>query len=153
MKATPLEMARFISQLPIFQYASEEDARVFATYLESITIEEGQYLFKEGQKATGMYFVQNGRLQVIKGAETDNPTTLTFFNRGAIVGEMSLINGHTRSASVVAIWKADLLLLSTEAFKRMEVERPDLSVCLLKGLIRILSDRIREMNADMVRSY
>ncbi|MBN1232493.1 MAG: cyclic nucleotide-binding domain-containing protein [Candidatus Coatesbacteria bacterium] len=143
MKPTSSEMIVFIKHLPIFQYLDDDELSVFSGFLTWITVEEGQFLFREGQKSTGLFFLQNGRLQVIKGIDTDEPETISFLNRGAIVGEMAMINGHTRSASVVAIWKADLLFLSNDAFKMLEEENPKLTVKILKSLIRILSERVR----------
>src|SRR6185437_12756465 len=68
---------------------------------------------------------------------------LAFLGRGAIVGEMSVIDGRPRSASVLAVRPALLKFLSRESFEEITNKYPD----AYKYLIKLLSSRLREANA------
>jgi CRP-like cAMP-binding protein len=65
---------------------------------------------------------------------------LAFFGPGAIVGELSMIDGRPRSASVVAVRNAKLSFLSRAAFETFAQKHPE----VYKSLVRILATRLRE---------
>ena len=145
------EIIMFIRHQPIFKYVEESRFKTLANYLSIKSIDEGQFLFKEGEKTNGVYFLLSGRLRVLVDTSSDNPKTISFLNRGATVGEMALINGHTRSASVAALWKADLLFLSQKHFDDMQINDPKLAIKILKGIAIVLADKLRMTNIETVR--
>ena len=68
---------------------------------------------------------------------------LAFLGSGAVVGELSMIDGLPRSASVVAVRPAALSFLSRAAFKAFAIEHPE----LYEYLVMLLSARLRETDA------
>jgi len=79
---------------------------------ERIQLQEGQSLIKQGDTDDGMYIVLNGELVVlVLYRKQKNPTMIHMLKEGEIVGEMAFLEGHARSASVVANSKASVLKL------------------------------------------
>jgi CRP/FNR family cyclic AMP-dependent transcriptional regulator len=70
---------------------------------------------------------------------------LAFLGPGAVVGELSMIDGLPRSASVVALRPAALSLLSRAAFEIFTEKHPE----LYKYLVTLLSARLRETDATI----
>jgi CRP-like cAMP-binding protein len=73
---------------------------------------------------------------------------LAFLGPGAIVGELSVIDGLPRSASVVAVRNAEVSLLSGAAFETFAEKHPE----LYKSLVRILVKRLRETDKVVAAS-
>jgi CRP/FNR family transcriptional regulator, cyclic AMP receptor protein len=91
---------------------------------EKITLLENEYIIKEGEPSTEMYFLIQGKLgvtKVIDGTEKN----IGSIDKGQLVGEMSFLDKKTRSASVKAIEKSELLIIPLEKFEKVLEELPD----------------------------
>ena len=100
-------------------------------------------LFLAGDTDDGCYLVEDGLLKVVVASHSGGERILAFLGQGAIVGEMSLIDGRPRSASVVAVRQAALKFLSRASFEEFTNQYPD----VYKYLMKLLASRLREANA------
>jgi len=100
-------------------------------------------LFLTGDTGDGCYLVEDGLLKVVVASHSGGERILAFLGQGAIVGEMSLIDGRPRSASVVAVRQAALKFLSRASFEEFTNQYPD----VYKYLMKLLASRLREANA------
>ncbi len=78
---------------------------------DEVLVHAGQWLFEAGEAAEAMYVVLTGRLEVVAGE-----SVLRELGAGAILGELALLTGETRSASVRAHRDSRLLRVSREDF-------------------------------------
>jgi CRP/FNR family cyclic AMP-dependent transcriptional regulator len=101
---------------------------------------EGHVLFRAGDIGDGCYQVQSGLLKVVVASQQGEERIISLLGPGAIVGELSLIDGRPRSASVVAIADCALSLVSRAKFQACIVSHPELNSYLVKTLAR----RLRE---------
>jgi CRP-like cAMP-binding protein len=69
---------------------------------------------------------------------------------GRIVGEMSLMDGEPRSASVVADEPTTFVLLTGEGFSRLSSEVPRLAVKVLLKISKLISQRLRQTSGALV---
>jgi len=108
-----------------------------------IRLDVNQVLFHTGDTGDGCYRVENGLLKVTMLSPSGSQRILAFLGSGAVVGELSMIDGLPRSASVVAVRPAALSFLSRAAFKAFAIEHPE----LYEYLVMLLSARLRETDA------
>jgi CRP/FNR family transcriptional regulator, cyclic AMP receptor protein len=99
-----------------------------------------QILFQAGDAGDGCYRVDDGLLKVTMLSRSGDERILCFLGPRAIVGELSMIDGLPRSASVVAVWPATLSFLSRAAFKTFAKKHPE----LYENLVILLASRLRE---------
>ena len=101
----------------------------------------GELVFREGEQQATMYEIQRGSVGVVRDYGTENETLLTLLKAGKLFGEMGLIEGAPRSATVVAR-EDDTVLeeISEEEFYSFFQNKPG----HLLQLLRQLSARIRE---------
>ena len=66
-----------------------------------INLKSGEYLFREGESANYAYVVDEGEVEIVKASANGN-IILALIPKGAIIGEMALIDGLPRSASAIA---------------------------------------------------
>jgi CRP/FNR family transcriptional regulator, cyclic AMP receptor protein len=102
-----------------------------------------EVLFLASDIGDGCYRVEEGLLKVTMVSRTGNERILAFFGPGAILGELSMIDGLPRSASVVAVRNASLSFLSRAAFEAFAHKHPE----VYQSLVRILATRLRETDA------
>lgn len=101
-----------------------------------------QTLFVAGEKADGCYRVEKGFLKVTMVSSEGSERILAVMSPGMMVGELSMIDGEPRSASVVAISESELCFVSRAAFLALSAERPG----LMQHIAVLLARRLRETN-------
>jgi CRP-like cAMP-binding protein len=102
-----------------------------------------EVLFLSGDSGNGCYRIEDGLLKVAMVSRSGTERILAFLGRGAIVGELSVIDGRPRSASVVAIRDATLSFLSRAAFEDFATKHPE----VYKSLVTLISSRLRETDS------
>jgi CRP/FNR family cyclic AMP-dependent transcriptional regulator len=106
-------------------------------------LEAGRALFAAGDVGDGCYRLDAGLLKVEVASPRGEARIIALLDPGAIVGELSMIDGQPRSASVFALRECLLSFVSREDFNRYVTTRPE--TC--QELLAILSVRLREANA------
>lgn len=109
---------------------------------DSIKVRQGDYLIREGEKSSEMYFLQTGSMMVIKRKGNKEQQIGTIYS-GELVGEMSFLDKAPRSASVKAITDCELIEIKSDKFEKSMEELPKWHQALLHTLL----DRLRKANA------
>jgi CRP/FNR family transcriptional regulator, cyclic AMP receptor protein len=103
-------------------------------------LREGEVLFRAGDVGDGCYRIQIGLVKILVTSQRGEERIISLLGPGAIVGELSMIDGGRRSASVVAIADCSLSFLSRAKFQTCIEGHPELTSYLMKTLAR----RLRE---------
>jgi hypothetical protein len=83
----------------------------------------GHTIFRQGETALGIYFLQKGRAKVVR-----NGTTIGEIGPDQFLAEADLLDERPRSASVITAEPAECLLFTRDAFLRLMEEHPELSL-------------------------
>ena len=113
------------------------------TAATAVKLTADETLFMAGDAGDGCYRINEGLLKVTMVSRAGGERILAFLGAGAIVGELSLIDGFPRSASVVAVRDAQLSFLSRAAFEEFAKAHPE----VYKSLVALLAARLRETDA------
>jgi CRP/FNR family transcriptional regulator, cyclic AMP receptor protein len=111
----------------------------------SVRLKTDEVLFLAGDSGDGCYRVDDGLLKVTMVSRSGTERILAFLGPGAIVGELSIIDGLPRSASVVAVRAAVLSFLSRAAFEDFAAKHPE----VYKSLVTLIAARLRETDAAL----
>jgi CRP/FNR family transcriptional regulator, cyclic AMP receptor protein len=103
-------------------------------------LRDGEVLFRAGDVGDGCYRIQTGLVKVVVTSQQGEERIISLLGPDAIVGELSMIDGGPRSASVVAISECSLSFLSRAKFQTCIDAHPELTSYLMKTLAR----RLRE---------
>jgi CRP-like cAMP-binding protein len=117
-------------------------ASLFASTTK-VELSADETLFLAGDAGDGCYRVEEGLLKVTMVSRAGSERILAFLGPGAIVGELSIIDGLPRSASVVAVRDASLSFLSRAAFEDFAKKHPE----IYKSLVTMIATRLRETDA------
>jgi CRP/FNR family cyclic AMP-dependent transcriptional regulator len=100
----------------------------------------GAVLFHAGDSGGGCYRLEHGLLKVIITSPRGVERILAILGPGAIAGELSVIDGGPRSASVLAVKECDLSFVSRAAFEEYAQQHPE----IYRYLLEVLAARLRE---------
>ncbi len=128
----------FLRRVPLFNDLEGSDLQ----FLSDICIEReypaGDKIFSENDRGDALYIIESGRVSVVTG--DCDPVTLAVLQERECFGEMSILDGEPRSASVVVQKDVKLLVITREDFHGILLARPKIAI----SLFRTLSIRLRE---------
>jgi len=107
-----------------------------------VHLASGQMLFVADDPGDGCYRIEKGLLKVSIGSGSGDERILAILGPGAIVGELAVLDGLPRSASVLALRDSELLFVSKAKFDQYAKEHPE----LYQHLLMLLASRLRETN-------
>ena len=125
---------RLLSELP-----ADISTKLFAN-AKRVRLAAGKILFRAGASGDGCYRVEDGLLKVTMVSSFGAERILAFLGGGDIVGELSIIDGLPRSATVMAVRDAAVSFLSCAEFEAFADKHPK----VYKSLNRLLAQRLRE---------
>jgi len=123
-----------------------EAAEDLMKYLEQKAIPEGEYLMRQGDPPTEMYFVEAGMVTAQLQTEDGQIVRLRSMRGGTTVGEMGLYMGIPRTADVIASRSSIVYRLSAEALERMRKQDPEVAALLHEWIARLLAERVAASN-------
>lgn len=107
--------------------------------------EDGEVIVRQGEVGECMYALEEGRLEVLAHHEGRGEVRIGVLEKGAIFGEMAIVEHEVRSATVQALGAARVLTIDRKNFLRRVHEDPSLAL----NVIRIMSQRIRRLTDQM----
>lgn len=148
------ELLRDLREEIIFSLLEDEDIEKIAPFFELNTYPSGAVVFKEGDPGDFVGLVISGKLEVKKQTEfKGNQVIIALLTKGALVGELSILDRNSRSATVEAVEKTTMLILMNDKLEVLMQEHPSTGIKLLKGLLRILSIRLRKATERLTHIF
>lgn len=105
---------------------------------------KGTILFREGETGREMFIIQKGRVQVRKRVGADEQV-LAELAEGEFFGEMALLVGMDRSATVETLEDCKILVINPETFEGLLRNNPEIAMKMLKKMaarLRALNERL-----------
>jgi uridine kinase len=125
---------------PLLAALDEADRSILARYLETLEVPAGTIVVKEGDRERGMYFVLAGEAVIRRG-----DVELDRVRPGEHFGELGLVGGRPRAASVVACTPMTLARLSRAGYEALIAQHPDLTLRILQVLMDGMAARLIDM--------
>ena len=129
-----------IRDVPIFSELSKRDLGRVAKIMVQRSAAAGEVIIKENDQAAGFFIISSGKVDVIRGEETDKPELLNTLGPGDFFGEMALFEGFPRVATVKATEDSELLAMTRWDFTAEMKTHPEIAVSMLPVLVKRLRD-------------
>lgn len=118
-----------------FQTSSPDLLRLTAEKAAFMEIAAGVALFHQDEHSDEVYFVLRGRLRAVKTDDRGRSTTLGEIGRGETIGELAMILGEPRSASIFALRNSLVARLTRADFESFLVVEPKLALTVARGAV------------------
>lgn len=135
------QKAEALKEIPLFNSLSNKELMELARHIDEIPVRADTMLTVQGGAGDAFYLIVEGKADVIR-----NDTKIAMLGPGDSVGEMSLLDGEPRSASVVMTSDGVVLTMPRREFTAVLRDIPAMALKLLVAL----SLRLREANARIV---
>ena len=149
LKANQENLMKLLS-IPIIKEFEMKDLEGLLKVSKIRQYKAGETIIREGEMASAMiFFLVSGKARIIK----NNEDISVLDRRGDLFGEMGLIRGKDRSASVVAV--DDTVCLTTDSSYISRLSGDDKTAfcyILFRGLSGVLADRLRETDDALVKA-
>jgi sulfate permease, SulP family len=125
---------------------TEEDATELVRRCERIEVDAGDIIVRAGEPANSMHFILDGRVGVMIPTGDGGLTRVRSLGRYTTIGEMGLVAGAPRNATIQAEVASVLYVLSLSQFEAIKTENPMLSQKLLTFFILVMAERLTFAN-------
>jgi CRP-like cAMP-binding protein len=115
-----------LSRVDVFRALDAEKIDRLARRMRMIIYGPGEVVLRQGDPGDSLYVVRSGSVAVQLGASAARKTVATLA-AGQFFGEMSLMTGESRAATVVAKTDCECYIVDKEAFQEILDERPELA--------------------------
>lgn len=105
----------------------------------------GEVIVREGEPAAAFFMITKGKVAVVRGEGVKRSDIFNEIGPGGFFGEMSLLDGAPRMASVKALADTECLVLSRWDFLAELRTTPEIAVAMLP----ILTQRVRDLDARL----
>lgn len=134
-----------LKNVPIFSELGRRDLERLAKLMVPRTMKAGEVIIKENDQAAGFFVISVGKVEVVRGADSDHPQSLAILGPGDFFGEMALFEGFPRNATVRAVDDAECLAMTRWDFTAEMKNHPEIAVAMLPVLVR----RLRTVEAHL----
>jgi CRP/FNR family transcriptional regulator len=141
------EALELIARVPLFAELSRSELERIADVAIPRSFPKGVRVFHEGDHSDACYIVRKGDLRVTREHSDGRAIALATLGPGDIFGELAMLDGGTRSASVETLSDCELLGLPATDVRRVIADHGDIAAKLIVAITR----RLRETNERVAR--
>ncbi|MBV8375376.1 MAG: cyclic nucleotide-binding domain-containing protein [Verrucomicrobia bacterium] len=137
----------FLQGIPIFAGLTSAALMEIVSVAEEAVFKKGDIIVKEGEPGNRMFIIGSGSVEIFKYLGQTRETVLAVLGPCDFLGEMSIIDCVTRSASVRAVEDTFLFALKGIDLYHLYQKHPDQYAIVILNIARDLSRRLRAIDA------
>ena len=123
------DVAERLAKVPIFSGCSQRELNAIARVVRQLDHPAGHVIAAEGQPGAGLFLLTEGDAEVTIGGRRINRLTA-----GDFFGELALLDGGPRTATVTATTDVRLLALTEWVFRGLLIEHPTIALHTLEAM-------------------
>jgi CRP-like cAMP-binding protein len=133
-----------LARVPIFQGVSDSELDQLGSLAKKSTFKAGTVVFFEGDRADSLYVVLAGSAKVYRTTADGQVKILATITAGETLGELTLLDGRHRSATVETLEPTKMLSISHRDFREFVDRNPG----IMWKVVQSLCDRLRDLNQE-----
>jgi small-conductance mechanosensitive channel/CRP-like cAMP-binding protein len=140
----------FVERAELFRRLEPVDKQMIADAMEKVTFAANESIIRQGQAGDSMFFIRQGSVRILLAGE-DMEHEVTALREGEYFGEMALLTGETRTATVRAVDDVEVYVLRKEQFRNVLLANR----AIAEEISRLIADRRRvlELKSAEVTAY
>ena len=134
--ASNKQITAALEHVPLFSRCSGRDLKAIARHVETITVDGGRDVVRQGDDGDALFILMSGSIEVVRDGEV-----VSTMHEGDYFGELALLDPAPRAATCTALEETELAAISVRMFRVLLREIPSLSAKLLADL----ANRVRNI--------
>ncbi len=140
-----------LKKVYLFSSLAADEHQLIAENLEEMRYARNELVIREGEAGDSFFIVEQGEVEVFVTSPTGTKKSLTILSVGDFFGEIALLTGERRTASVQALTEVRVFRLKKESFKTVLETRPDI-LDQISGILSRRKDQIASLLAESTGS-
>ena len=137
--------AETLARSPLLRGLAEEDLARLAGRARRRTYRRGEVIFHQGDPGDAVHLIQRGRVKIALGAESGEEAVVAILGPSDSFGELALLDGEPRSATVEALEPVETVSLGRDDFLQFLQANPP----AMERLLRALAATVRGANGEL----
>jgi len=134
-----LEKMRALRKVPLFSGLLLDDLEKISRLCTVCFFPKGSIIFEEHSRGDSMYIIIKGKVRDFRSS-SGGEAVLAILRENEYFGEMAILDGKPRSASVMALEDSELLRIEKDNFRNLVFEHPEIAL----EMLRQFSQRLRK---------
>jgi CRP-like cAMP-binding protein len=144
-----MELIQIMKKVELFRDLSDQQLDHISKISHQEDYVTGDKIFSQGDPGNKMYIIGEGEVEIVVQDTQGNTYSAVYLGEGQVVGEMSLIDEGTRSASVVASQdKTKVYSIQKGDFTRLCESETDIGYLMMRNIAQDLSFKLRRQDAN-----
>lgn len=136
-----------LQSVGLFSALDPKYLKVLAPSCHEKRFKQGELVVEQDKQGVGLVVIVTGRVKVVKRTAAGDEIEVGTHGPGEFIGEMAVLDGAPRSASVVALEDTECLILSSWAFTAALKNHPEIALAVLPVVVK----RFRETNDKLLQ--
>ncbi|NPA71606.1 MAG: cyclic nucleotide-binding domain-containing protein [Gammaproteobacteria bacterium] len=138
--------AALIAETVLGQDLTIEECELLTHITGQHSLSKGDVLFNEGSTDEILYIVVSGKLEVLQVISGDNALSIATLKRGALIGELSFIDGLAHSMRLISKTDVEVLTIKKSDFEALVEQQPLLTFHVMRAILRYSHKLQQQMN-------
>jgi CRP/FNR family cyclic AMP-dependent transcriptional regulator len=137
-----------LKNIPLFAGLDDQEMSLLEQHANTRTFPKNAILITEGDDTDSLYIIQSGKVRIYMNNPDGKEIILNEQGPGEHFGELALVDDAPRSASVMALEKTQISIISRQDFRKVLGNHPDIAFSLIRDLshrIRLLSENVKDL--------
>ena len=127
----------FLANISLFAMLDDDERSVLAASMLERAVAVGECLFRAGDPGAEMFVVRSGRVELFVKDKAGQKIVLHVSEPGEFFGELSLLDGGSRTATATVLDEGELLVIDQEDLQQLFRKRPDAALDMLAAMGRM----------------
>lgn len=144
------ELAKRVAEIPLFEKLDERSRRSIARLMRLRQCKARERIVWEGDPAGSLFLAISGYFKAVATNRSGKELLFSIMGPGEVFGELSVLDGEPRSATVIALQPGTLGVIEQAPLFELLRASPDLTIQIAKGLckrVRVLSKRCESLSS------
>lgn len=128
------ELDAFLLNVPIFSDLPDESLKKIATIGKIKKFSKNDLIFSEKESGLALCVIVQGKVKVVRGIEGGKEVILVILNQSDFFGEMAILDGLSRSASIIAMEDSEIFMIERTDFLDLLTRHQEITINILREL-------------------
>ncbi len=141
---------KLISESVLGQDLTKEECEQLSDIVRHKTLSKGEVLFDTGVRDDCLYVLASGKLELTKNMGMGKALNIATLKPGAMVGELSFVDGNPHSLKATALLDSEVLFLNRTEFESFVQQQPMLTYHVMRAIIRYVHSIQRKQSEQLL---
>ena len=125
---------QLLKSLPLFGELGDDELVEIWKLVQTRSYKKSNIILFEEDPGDSLFIIKEGKVKITRLSEEGREVILSILGEGEFFGEMSLLDGESRSANVIALADSEVFVLKREDFLKILTDNPKIAISLLEEL-------------------